>query len=372
MSIGLRGQPGACAQTGVSTPSRLRFSPACRRGLPSCAGTSSPSWPLPPMATETAVIRDRRLLQSLRHRQGLVHRRTGRGGPVGLFRSLRGDYRERGATADGGGTSFAAPMVTGALVVMKNYFRDELYNTDLVARLLATANKGGIYADSDVYGQGLLDLAAATSPAGSINIALDGRVAGASVALAETSLGLGSALGDGLIRPLAGQEIAAFDDLGAPFWYSLGSLTGAASRPRSGWRGCGISWLNRAQAEWSLSPWHLRARRGRDTANGSHNGGTALRLGLLDSPDVGEASERAPLPGRTGANGWRDAGQGRPRRRGLLNGGPRWDGARHLALRSPGGRKERRLACAAAWMGEREAASRHAGTWRLRAHGRRL
>ena len=73
----------------------------------------------------------------------------------------------------GGGTSFAAPMVTGALVVMKDYFRDELYNTDLVARLLATANKGGIYADADVYGQGLLDLAAATSPTGTPSIALD-------------------------------------------------------------------------------------------------------------------------------------------------------------------------------------------------------
>ena len=91
----------------------------------------------------------------------------------------------------GGGTSFAAPMVTGALVVMKDYFRDELYNTDLVARLLATANKGGIYADADVYGQGLLDLAAATSPAGTPSIALDQRVEGVGVRLAASGLGLG-------------------------------------------------------------------------------------------------------------------------------------------------------------------------------------
>ena len=79
-----------------------------------------------------------------------------------------------GAVADG--TSFAAPMVTGALVVMKDYFRAELLNTDLVARLLTTADKSGIYADADVYGQGLLDLAAATSPVGSPRIALTGLV----------------------------------------------------------------------------------------------------------------------------------------------------------------------------------------------------
>ena len=50
-------------------------------------------------------------------------------------------WLEPGATRDANGTSFAAPMVTGALVVMKDFFRDELYNTDLVARLLATADK---------------------------------------------------------------------------------------------------------------------------------------------------------------------------------------------------------------------------------------
>ena len=134
-----------------------------------------------------------------------------------------------GAVADG--TSFAAPMVTGALVVMKDYFRAELLNTDLVARLLATADKSGIYADADVYGQGLLDLAAATSPVGSPRIAIDQRVEGAAVDLTATGLGLGDALGDGLAQALAGQEIAAFDDLGAPFWYALDSFTDTADGP---------------------------------------------------------------------------------------------------------------------------------------------
>ena len=37
-------------------------------------------------------------------------------------------------------------------------------NTDLLARLLETANRSGRYADAKVYGRGLMDLAAATAP----------------------------------------------------------------------------------------------------------------------------------------------------------------------------------------------------------------
>ncbi len=50
-------------------------------------------------------------------------------------------------------------------------------------------------------------------------------------ALAGTSLNLGMALGDGLTRSFAGQEIVAFDELGAPFWYSLDGFAGTKSSP---------------------------------------------------------------------------------------------------------------------------------------------
>ena len=69
-------------------------------------------------------------------------------------------------TVSADGTSFAAPMVTGGLAVMKHYFRDQLSNTALVSRLYATADKTGIYAERAIYGQGLLDLDAATTPVG--------------------------------------------------------------------------------------------------------------------------------------------------------------------------------------------------------------
>ena len=46
-----------------------------------------------------------------------------------------------------------------------------------------------------------------------------------------TGLRLGGAFGDGLKRSLVGQEIAAFDGLGAPFWFDLGDFAGVAGGP---------------------------------------------------------------------------------------------------------------------------------------------
>ena len=127
-----------------------------------------------------------------------------------------------------GGTSLAAPLVTGALAVMKHYFRGQLSNTALVGRLLQTADRRGIYVDSAVYGQGLLDLDAATAPVGDTSLALGDRVDGPGSPLARTRFTLGNAFGAGLARSFAGREIAAFDELGAPFWYALDGFAAAA------------------------------------------------------------------------------------------------------------------------------------------------
>ncbi|MDA7969119.1 MAG: S8 family serine peptidase, partial [Gammaproteobacteria bacterium] len=79
------------------------------------------------------------------------------------------------------GTSFAAPLVSGGLALMRQYFSVDhadgtrsyqLGNTELVARLLATANKTGKYADTHKYGQGLMDLDAATAPVGALATSL--------------------------------------------------------------------------------------------------------------------------------------------------------------------------------------------------------
>ena len=121
-----------------------------------------------------------------------------------------------------GGTSFAAPMVTGGLAVMKHRFRGQLSNTDLLARLLETADRRGRYADEKVYGRGLMDLGAATEPVGAERVAMGPRVAGPGEPLGRTRLGLGGAVGDSLEQALGLREIVAFDSLGAPFWHRLG------------------------------------------------------------------------------------------------------------------------------------------------------
>ena len=145
-------------------------------------------------------------------------------GPDGDGEAVRG-------IAEGGGTSFAAPMVTGGLAVMKQYFRGQLSNTDLLARLLETADRTGIYAEATIYGRGLMDLGAATSPVGAQTVAMGDHVESAGAFLQDTDLQLGLALGDALVSALEGQQIAAFDTLGAPFWYDVSNHVSVAARP---------------------------------------------------------------------------------------------------------------------------------------------
>ena len=143
-----------------------------------------------------------------------------------------GDGTPVRAVGTGGGTSLAAPMVTGGLAVMKQYFRGQISNTDLLARLLETANSSGIYADSAIYGRGLMDLGAATSPVGAPVVAMGDRVESSGAALSDSVIQLGLALGDALIPALEDREIAAFDTLGAPFWYDVDTMVSVAA-PRA-------------------------------------------------------------------------------------------------------------------------------------------
>ncbi len=132
------------------------------------------------------------------------------------------------------GTSFAAPVVSGSLALLRHFFRNadgtyQLGNTELVTRLRFTANRQGIYADSDIYGSGLIDLDAATRPAGAMMTSVpwdpDARpVAGMGLDLA------GGAFGARLSESLGAVEMVAFDQLGAPFPISLSQSLRPAAR----------------------------------------------------------------------------------------------------------------------------------------------
>ena len=134
--------------------------------------------------------------------------------------------------ADGGGTSFAAPMVSGGLAIMKQLFRDQVSNEELVTRLFLTADSTGIYADRNIYGNGRMDLGAATSPVGVLDVPIDtGMATAAHASLNATGLRLGAAFGDGLAEVFDGNEIMALDDYGAPFWYGLDTFAATTDGP---------------------------------------------------------------------------------------------------------------------------------------------
>ena len=126
------------------------------------------------------------------------------------------------------GTSFSAPMVSGALALMKSYFmlgtdcgaggECGLGSHELVGRILATADRRGIYADASIYGSGLLDLKNALTPQGELRLLLGRSVKDSSShLLSQSGLRPGAALGDSALRALSGVRLAAFDGMNAPF-----------------------------------------------------------------------------------------------------------------------------------------------------------
>lgn len=124
----------------------------------------------------------------------------------------------RMARAGGGyrtayGTSYAAPYVSGVLALMQQAFGDQLSLPEYTARLFATADKTGIYANREIYGQGVVDADAALSPQGDSYIPLP---SGGLIAPHQTRIGGGDLPRDMLER-LRNERIIILDELNAPF-----------------------------------------------------------------------------------------------------------------------------------------------------------
>ena len=128
------------------------------------------------------------------------------------------EWRQNPAYQEFEGTSSAAPVVAGSLAILRQAF-PELGNPELVTRLFRTANKRGIYADRSIYGQGLVDLDAATRPAGEMRLATTNRLNGASALPQSSQLGFAGAAGTP--AELAQINIMLLDELDAP-WYVTG------------------------------------------------------------------------------------------------------------------------------------------------------
>ena len=124
------------------------------------------------------------------------------------------------------GTSFAAPFVSGGLAVIADYFEGQLGSKEIVDRLFSTANKEGVYSDKAIYGQGLMDLGAATAPVGQVSAMLTGTLSGARVPALFTGIQLTSpSFGDAVSNGVANQTIIFFDELDAPFRGAVDNLT---------------------------------------------------------------------------------------------------------------------------------------------------
>ena len=122
------------------------------------------------------------------------------------------------ATAQG--TSLAAPTVAGSLAILKQAF-PSLGNDELVTRLFATANNTGMYATASIYGQGLVDLDAATQPVGTTRILLNGPLKGPSSSELTTKFESTPPFGDAFVNAFRDRKVMLLDELNAPFHANL-------------------------------------------------------------------------------------------------------------------------------------------------------
>ena len=201
----------------------------------------------------------------------------------------------RGRVDDGvGGTSFAAPVVSGALALMLEYFRGTRGNTAIVRRMLDTADRSGVYAQSEIYGAGHLDLEAALSPVGTLTAGQERQ------ALSRTTLQTPMAFGS-VTERLGETELATFDAQGFPFWVPASELVSSRgpgrspipelSAPSEDAPGAGLDALG---MHWAVDRHHARI--------GPRAHRTRLRA------DVGEhreAGRRAPVGLRRKLRLWR-------------------------------------------------------------------
>lgn len=148
----------------------------------------------------------------------------------------------------GTGTSYVAPQIAGAVALLAEAFPD-LTADEWAKRLLASADNswfstlgvpvagsvdfgnGVTHAYSGEWGHGVLDIAAALSPIGTVAVLSgDNVVTSDRTSLAESVLLTPAAFGDGLTSALSTTDIAVFDSLNRGFAVQ-GSALVTAPRP---------------------------------------------------------------------------------------------------------------------------------------------
>jgi hypothetical protein len=138
-----------------------------------------------------------------------------------------------GGYAKASGTSFAAPAISGGAAILKQMW-PRLSNERILSIMFTTANKSGIYAQSAIYGQGMLDLEKATRPIGTVGVATPSGKATSSLAVASSAFGAAMGKSVGLVTVV--------DDYNRDYTTSAGSFVVATQQPydlERGLRGLG-------------------------------------------------------------------------------------------------------------------------------------
>ena len=126
-----------------------------------------------------------------------------------------------GGYAGMSGTSMAAPHAAAAIAALKSMFPNLSY-LQIRERLLYTANRSGAYADAASYGQGLMDLGAASSPVGGVALPTGASANGATAPVADSGIEFQA----GALRALGMQDrVLVVDNFQrAPFWVPARTL----------------------------------------------------------------------------------------------------------------------------------------------------
>ena len=133
------------------------------------------------------------------------------------------------------GTSFAAPMVSGGLAVIKQEF-SSLTNAQVVDRLFATALDTDEYSQSSIYGHGMMNLSAATAAVAELQTIDGGNLlddpSTSYYDLANNSFTSSAAFSNALNNALEGQTMEVYDsfdranfDVAVDSFFTSGSYT---------------------------------------------------------------------------------------------------------------------------------------------------
>ncbi len=136
----------------------------------------------------------------------------------------------KGAPITVSGTSFSAPIISGAAALLEQEFPN-LKAAKVVQILLATADPLATGTSAD-FGAGLLDLAKAIQPIGALSVPTGQAADGPSIPLGTAHFSAGRAFGGGIPPALAGLHVLAVDSFQRGYIVNLPVVApGARDRP---------------------------------------------------------------------------------------------------------------------------------------------